>query len=194
MWLAAVACCSTPCTALTTGAPAFQASSCSNANEIGGTNVENHYRLAAFPSGSTFTLRQAQVGKAITVTASYTDVQGTAESKTSAATAAVTNVNDNPVTAVTDTNADTEVLAEDAAIGSLAGITAHASDADTGAVVTYSLSDNAGGRFAIDPTTGTVRLKASFPNQEKRLWPGQFANVELTLTVEPDALVGASLT
>jgi len=42
---------------------------------------------------------------------------------------------------------------------------------------------------AIDPATGTVRLKASFPNAEKRLWPGQFANVTLTLTVDPAALV-----
>ena len=42
---------------------------------------------------------------------------------------------------------------------------------------------------AIDPATGTVRLKASFPNAEKRLWPGQFANVTLTLTVDPNAIV-----
>jgi len=42
---------------------------------------------------------------------------------------------------------------------------------------------------AIDPTTGTVRLKATFPNPEKRLWPGQFSNVTLTLTVDPDAIV-----
>jgi multidrug efflux system membrane fusion protein len=42
---------------------------------------------------------------------------------------------------------------------------------------------------AIDPTTGTVRLKASFPNAEKLLWPGQFANVTLTLTVDPKAIV-----
>jgi len=42
---------------------------------------------------------------------------------------------------------------------------------------------------AIDPATGTVRLKASFPNTEKRLWPGQFANVTLTLTVDPQAIV-----
>jgi len=42
---------------------------------------------------------------------------------------------------------------------------------------------------AIDPTTGTVRLKATFPNTERRLWPGQFANVTLTLTVDPAALV-----
>ena len=40
---------------------------------------------------------------------------------------------------------------------------------------------------AVDPTTGTIRLKATFPNEEKRLWPGQFANVTLTLATEPDA-------
>jgi len=44
---------------------------------------------------------------------------------------------------------------------------------------------------AIDPTTGTVRLKASFPNLERRLWPGQFANVTLTLAVDPRAARGA---
>jgi membrane fusion protein, multidrug efflux system len=42
---------------------------------------------------------------------------------------------------------------------------------------------------AVDTTTGTIKLKATFGNQEKRLWPGQFANVSLTLAVQPDALV-----
>jgi multidrug efflux system membrane fusion protein len=41
----------------------------------------------------------------------------------------------------------------------------------------------------VDPTTGTIRLKATFGNEEKRLWPGQFVNVTLTLTTEPDAIV-----
>jgi uncharacterized delta-60 repeat protein len=45
-------------------------------------------------TASTLTLTQAQVGKAISVTANYTDAMGTAESKTSAATALVANVND----------------------------------------------------------------------------------------------------
>jgi len=47
-------------------------------------------------TASTFELTQDQVGKAITVVASYTDGQGTAESLTSAATSSVTNVNDKP--------------------------------------------------------------------------------------------------
>jgi len=42
---------------------------------------------------------------------------------------------------------------------------------------------------AVDQTTGTIRLKATFANQDKRLWPGQFVNVDMTLTTEPNALV-----
>jgi len=41
----------------------------------------------------------------------------------------------------------------------------------------------------VDTTTGTIRLKATFANDEKRLWPGQFVNVTLTLTTQPDAIV-----
>jgi multidrug efflux system membrane fusion protein len=41
----------------------------------------------------------------------------------------------------------------------------------------------------VDPSTGTIQLKATFPNQDGALWPGQFADVVLTLRTEPDALV-----
>jgi len=34
---------------------------------------------------------------------------------------------------------------------------------------------------AVDSTTGTVRLKATFPNSSQNLWPGQFATIRLTL-------------
>ena len=47
-------------------------------------------------TASTYTLGDADVGAAISVTVSYTDGQGTAESLTSAATASVANVNDDP--------------------------------------------------------------------------------------------------
>jgi Ca2+-binding RTX toxin-like protein len=59
-------------------------------------------------TGSTFTLTQAQVGKTITVTASYTDQGGTAESVTSAATTAVANVNDAPTGTITITGTPTQ--------------------------------------------------------------------------------------
>jgi multidrug efflux system membrane fusion protein len=42
---------------------------------------------------------------------------------------------------------------------------------------------------AVDTTTGTVMLKASFPNREGSLWPGQFAAVSLRMFVEENALV-----
>ena len=37
---------------------------------------------------------------------------------------------------------------------------------------------------AIDTGTGTIRLKATFPNQENRLWPGQFVEARLLLRTE----------
>ncbi len=40
-----------------------------------------------------------------------------------------------------------------------------------------------------DITTGTIKLKAEFPNTDKVLWPGQFANVVLTLYQEKNAVV-----
>jgi len=40
----------------------------------------------------------------------------------------------------------------------------------------------------IDTTTGTVQLKAHFPNPTHTLWPGQYLNVSLQLGVRPNAL------
>jgi membrane fusion protein, multidrug efflux system len=42
---------------------------------------------------------------------------------------------------------------------------------------------------AVDKTTGTILLKGTFANKERRLWPGQFVNVALTLTVESGVVV-----
>jgi multidrug efflux system membrane fusion protein len=42
---------------------------------------------------------------------------------------------------------------------------------------------------AVDRSTGTIKLKAAFANTDRRLWPGQFINVALTLTTEPNAVV-----
>jgi len=42
---------------------------------------------------------------------------------------------------------------------------------------------------AVDSGTGTIRMKGTFANKANRLWPGQFANVALTLAEEPDAIV-----
>jgi multidrug efflux system membrane fusion protein len=44
----------------------------------------------------------------------------------------------------------------------------------------------------IDPTTGTIKLKASFPNDRRALWPGQFVNVRLRVGTVHDGLTVAS--
>jgi multidrug efflux system membrane fusion protein len=41
----------------------------------------------------------------------------------------------------------------------------------------------------VDPTTGTIQLKATFDNAENVLWPGQYVDVVLTLTTEPAVVV-----
>jgi multidrug efflux system membrane fusion protein len=42
---------------------------------------------------------------------------------------------------------------------------------------------------SVDLTTGTIKLKATFDNQQHALWPGQFADVSLTLKSQPNAIV-----
>lgn len=41
----------------------------------------------------------------------------------------------------------------------------------------------------INPKTGMLALEANFPNQEARLWPGQFVQVQLKLTVNRGAVM-----
>jgi hypothetical protein len=63
---------------------------------------------------------------------------------------AVTNVNDTRWVQV-DSNAAVNTVAENAANGTVVGITALGTDADVGATVTYSLSNDAGGRLRSMP-------------------------------------------
>jgi len=42
---------------------------------------------------------------------------------------------------------------------------------------------------AVDTATGTIKMRATFPNPDNRLWPGQFVNVVLRLSVQPSATV-----
>jgi multidrug efflux system membrane fusion protein len=42
---------------------------------------------------------------------------------------------------------------------------------------------------SVDLTTGTIKLKATFDNAAHALWPGQFADVNLTLKSQPNAIV-----
>ena len=42
---------------------------------------------------------------------------------------------------------------------------------------------------AVDPSTGTIKLKGTFQNADRKLWPGEFVRVVLRLTTQPNALV-----
>ena len=70
----------------------------------------------------------------------------------------VTTTGDTPASfTITDGNTDSDgtvdTVAEDAGVGTSVGITASANDLDGTDMVTYSLTDDAGGRFAIDSAT-----------------------------------------
>jgi len=41
----------------------------------------------------------------------------------------------------------------------------------------------------VDPTTGVIRLKASFANTDKALWPGRLVDVRIQLATRPDCVV-----
>ncbi|RRS05325.1 cadherin repeat domain-containing protein [Aquabacterium soli] len=102
--------------------------------------------------------REATASHNITVVATSTDGSSTSRSFT------ITLIDQNEfnVGSVSDVNPAANQVSEDAVDGSLVGITAQASDADaTNNTVTYTLSDNAGGRFAIDATTGVVTVANS---------------------------------
>ena len=46
---------------------------------------------------------------------------------------------------------------------------------------------------AVDVSTGTIKVKGTFPNTDRKLWPGQYVNVNVTLSTEPNAIVVPTL-
>ncbi len=99
--------------------------------------------------------REAAASYDITVRATSSDTSSTTQSFT----IAINDVDEFDVTAISDSNAAANAVNENAANGTVVGVTAFASDADaTTNTITYSLDDNAGGRFAIDANTGVVTV------------------------------------
>ena len=70
----------------------------------------------------------------------------------------VTPVNDGPLGPVTDIDSAGNKVSVVAGVGTQIGITANATDPDPEDIVTYSLDDDAGGRFVIDANTGVVTV------------------------------------
>jgi len=67
------------------------------------------------------------------------------------------NLNDSPVL-ISDNDAAANTVAENATNGTVVGITALGTDADAGTTVTYALTNDADGRFAIDASTGVITV------------------------------------
>ncbi|WP_226912331.1 hypothetical protein, partial [Halomonas sp. 3D7M] len=129
-------------------------------------------------TSNTYTLTQAEVGKAITVEVSYTDGQGTAEALTSAATDSVANVNDAPTGGVAisgdavedQTLTVSNTLADEDGLGTVtyqwlrdgteitdaSGETYTLTQADVGAAISVRASYSA---FALATPTSRARLK-----------------------------------
>jgi membrane fusion protein, multidrug efflux system len=55
---------------------------------------------------------------------------------------------------------------------------------DTGQQGKLTFIDN-----QVDTTTGTIKIKGLFPNTDRKLWPGQFLNVTLRLTTQPNSVI-----
>lgn len=75
----------------------------------------------------------------------------------------------------------------DASVGFSKPLSVQALSQETGATLgtgELSIADN-----HVDPSTGTIALKARFPNPDRQLWPGQFVNVRLKLQTLHDAPV-----
>ena len=68
------------------------------------------------------------------------------------------DTSESSVSAISDSNASANSVSESAANGTAVGITALATDADATDDVSYSLDDNAGGRFSIDASTGVITV------------------------------------
>ena len=102
--------------------------------------------------------REAAAAHDITVRATSAD-GSTADSTL---TVNLNDVDEFDTGAVTDSNATANTVAENAGVGTAVGLTGLATDADaTNNSITYSLDDNAGGRFAIHGTTGLVTVNAA---------------------------------
>ena len=138
------------------------------ASDADATNHAISYQLLGDAGGRfaidavTGVVRVAGALDAETATSHVILVQATSSDGSTAqrsVTLAVSDVDEFDASAISDADAAAETVAENAAVGTAVGFTAQASDADvTNHAISYSLANDAGGRFAIDAVTGVVRV------------------------------------
>ena len=78
---------------------------------------------------------------------------------------AINDVNEFAIGPVVDVDVSLDAVNENSVIGSVVGITANATDADSTDVVTYTLDNNDGGRFAIDLNSGVVTVAGAIDRE-----------------------------
>jgi hypothetical protein len=108
--------------------------------------------LGADPATGAVSGTPTTIGAFATATVTACNAMGSGS-----ATTVYTILAANALTPVVDASAAPDQVPEDAAPGTSAGIVANAVD-PSGASPAYALSDSAGGRFAIDATTGAVTV------------------------------------
>ncbi len=152
-----------------------------------GAAASNGDGTFTFDPGSDFQDLAEGVQRVVSFDITATDTDG-AVSNTSTVTVTVTGVND-PPNAPTDSNLDPNSIPEDAANDDLVGIMASATDIDSGDTQTYLLTDDAGGRFKIDSSSGIVTVRdATLLNHEDA------ASHAITVQVEDSQGATASAT
>ena len=105
-------------------------------------------------------INREAIGASINIQVTATSTDGSTAVQTF--TIAINDVDEFDVTTPVDSNATANAVNENVAAGTVVGVTAFASDADaTNNTVTYSLTSNPGGLFAIDGSTGVVTTAAA---------------------------------
>jgi len=131
------------------------------------------YEVVAHPGGS-FTITDLRAGPNDGVD----QVSGVEHFAFADGTFSAAQLLNAPVTAPADSDSAANQIDENASIGSEVGITAAASDPNSGDTVTYSLSSNPGGLFAIDAETGVVTTAAAIDFESS----GGSIEIEVTAT------------
>ena len=98
---------------------------------------------------------ETQTGHNITVRATSSDTSFSTQMMT---VNLIDDTSEFSISAVSDNDAATNSVSESAANGTAVGITALATDSDATDTISYSLDDDAGGRFTINATTGVVAV------------------------------------
>ena len=105
---------------------------------------------------------------AITVLASSTDGSN---STADFAIGVIDDPDEHDITTPLDTDSTSNEVSESASIGDVVGITAYAEDLDIADSVSYTLSDDAGGLFAIDSQSGVVTLAGQLDYETQLVTP-----------------------